>query len=325
MTVRWIDGFTFYTTKTDITAREGIITTPGFANFATGRLGVGQCITTAQGYSFAPFASPQAALSIGFAYQVSNLSQAGTMLQMHNGGTPICDLRVTSTGALQATRDGNVLGTSAGGIIAPDVWKYLEVEVERSSSVGVFNVYVNGVSVLALTGQNTGGSNIDKITFSSGSADIKLDDLYVTDTSTRLGECRIDGIHPTADTATKAWTPSTGTDNYACVDEATFATSDFVSTSSAGDKDYYDMGALGFDPLTIHALLVLTMAKKDDATTRTLRSNLKSSATEGHGATKGLGSSFVVYTDIFTTDPNGSIPWTETSVNAAQVGIEVVS
>jgi hypothetical protein len=325
MTVRWTEGFTFYTTKDDVLKRAGVITGPGFASFATGRLGVGQCMTTAQGYSFAPFASPQANVSVGYAYQVGTLSQAGTMLAMLNGTSQVCDFRVTSTGAIQATRDGNVLGTSAPGVITADTWKYIEVEVVRSSTVGVANVFVNGVSVLALTGQNTGSADIDKFSFSAAGADIKLDDMYVTDTSTRLGEVRIDGIYPTADTATKDWTASTGSSNYACVDEATFNTSDYVSAGSAAKKDYYAVGDLSFDPLTIHAVTVMSMVKKDDATTRTFRNNVKSSATEGHGDTHGLGTSFVIYADIFPLDPNGSVAWTQSSVNAAQVGIEVVA
>jgi hypothetical protein len=324
MTVRWTDGFDLYATKTDIGLRAGVIAAPGFANFATGRLGSGQCITTAQGYSFAPFASAQSALSLGVAYQVNGLSQAGSFLNFYNGGTPICDLRITSTGALQATRDGNVLGTSST-IITPDTWCYIEVEVTRHASAGAFKAYVNGVQMLNLTGVNTGGSDIDKITLASGSADIKLDDLYVTDTATKLGECRIDTLHPTADTATKDWTPSTGSSNYAMVDEAQFVTTDYVSAGTAGNKDYYALADLSFNPLTIHAVSVVTMAKKDDATTRTFRGNIKSSSSEGNGATRGLGTSLSIYSDIFPTDPNGSIAWTQSSVNAAQVGIEVVA
>jgi hypothetical protein len=229
-----------------------------------------------------------------------------------------------ATGTLVAKRGGTTLGTSASPVLVAATWAYIECEFHRNGSTGTFKAYVNGVQVLNLTGQNTGASDIDTVKVGAGTA-FSMDDLYCTNTATKLGECRIDVLHPTADTATKDWTPSTGSNNYAVVDDTTFDLTDYVTAATAGNKDYYALGDLSFAPNNIFAVQVTHVAKKDDATTRTYRANIKSSSTEANGATRGLGTSYVVYADIFETDPNGSIAWTQTSVNALNAGIEVVS
>jgi hypothetical protein len=48
-----------------------------------------------------------------------------------------------------------------------------------------------------------------------------IDDVYITNTSTRLGESRVVVLYPNADTADADWTRSTGVDHYATVDETT--------------------------------------------------------------------------------------------------------
>lgn len=324
MAIRFYDGFELYAADADLAKKVGVLASPGFAAFQTGRLGVGKCMYRAGGYSFAPFASAQSQLSIGTAYRLETLAQAGTPFEFRNSGSTICDLLITSSGALQARRNGTELGVTSAGLIAINTWYYIEAEFVRDASAGSFKVWLNGVQVLNLTAINTGASDINEIRMGNTGNNVSLDDLYVTDAATKLGEVRIDALAPTADTATKGWTASSGSDNYAMVDEQPFSTSDYV-TGSTGDKDYYDFADLSFDPASIFAVQVTTLAKKDDATARTFRGNIKSSSSEGNGATRGLGTSYVMYPDIFETDPNGGGAWTQASVNAAQVGIEVVS
>lgn len=324
MAIRFYDGFELYAADADVAKKVGVLASPGFAAFQTGRLGVGKSMYRAGGYAIAPFASAVANLSVGAAYKVEILAQGGSPFDFRNSGSAICDLVVTSTGALQARRNGTQIGITSAGLIAINTWYYLETEFVRDGSAGSFKVWCNGVQVLDITGANTGASDINEIRFGTSGTNVSLDDLYVTDAATKLGEVRIDALAPTADTATKGWTASSGADNYAMVDEQPFSTTDYV-TGSTGDKDYYDFADLSFDPASIFAVQVTTLAKKDDATARTFRGNIKSSSSEGNGATRGLGTSYVMYPDIFETDPNGGGAWTQASVNAAQVGIEVVS
>jgi hypothetical protein len=324
MTVKWVDGFDLYAAGVhgdQMATRYSSV--PGFPSFVTGRFG-GRACEGANGLECFPFGSAVSTLTVGFAYKADGLGSTGQICRLRNSGSDICDLSAGAGGALRLTRAGTQLGITATGIVAINTWSYVELEFTRSATVGVFNLWVNGVRLLNLTGQNTGASDIDSVRFEHQN-DLTLDDLYITDTAARLGECRVDTLRPSADTATKDWTASTGTDNYAMVDDAQIDTTDYVQGITAGNKDYYALADLSFNPNNIYAVNAIAFVKKDDATTRTYRTNIKSSSTEGHGATRGLTSSFVLYSDIFETDPNGSAAWTQSAVNALTAGPEVVS
>jgi hypothetical protein len=270
------------------------------------------------------------ALACGFAFKIAGLINKTLMAFKSGGvaGTDQFDVRLTSGGALQATRNGTVLGTSSTGIFSASVWHYIEIEVARSATVGTFNIYLDGVSVLTLTGQNTGSADVDSMDTKQVSdfTDYWYDDMYFTDSATRLGESRIDTLRPSADTAQKDWTPNSGANNYSRVGDTTYdGDTSYVSAATVGNKDLYDLGNMPFSPLTIHAVQVVAAAKKDDATTRTYRTNVKSSSTTANGATKALATSYQIFSDVFETDPATSAAWTESGVNAMQVGPEVVS
>jgi hypothetical protein len=325
MSITWIDGFDLYTGTNDGTTRY--ILYQDFESYVTGRLGVGQAAQWGGGGAFVEFAnnfgSTSNNVSIGFGWKPNSLGN-GIVIEFRSGGGQICQLESNSAGQLIAKRNGTTLGSSAA-VLAPTVWGYIEVEFTRHASAGVFKVYYNGLQILNLTAQNTGSADIDSIRAGYNVTQFAIDDLYCTNTATRLGECRVDVLHPTADTAQKDWTASTGSNNYACIDEAQYDTSDYISAGTVGNKDLYTLGDLSFNPLTIYAVQATCFAKKDDASTRTFRQNIKSSSSTGNGATKALGTSYQILTDIFETDPNGSIAWTQSSVNALTAGPEVVS
>lgn len=238
---------------------------------------------------------------------------------------------VLVNGSIQAYRGttpgSNILGTSVAGLISPDTWYHLGVELTRSTTTGTLNVYVDGVQVLALTGLNTYATpvaivNICKA-FLTGTK--YYDDFYMCDAASWLGECRSTPLVLTGDTAQKDFTPSTGADNYACVDELPPNKTDYVSSATAGAKDRYTVTDMSYTPTAILGLKVSSVVMKDDITTRTVRNTLKSGATNANGATKPLSSSYRFIEDIFAADPNTSAAWTKSGVDAVEVGIEVVS
>lgn len=325
MSVTFMDGFDLYTTTNDGTTKY--LSWPAFESYNTGRLGVGQCLTLGGSGAYAEFSnnagSTTANLSIGYGVKPDFLGNC-ILFDFRSGGSSICTLEMTSTGTIVAKRGGTSLGASSAILVAAS-WAYVECEFTRHASAGVFKAYVNGVQVLNLTAQNTGANDIDTIRVGVQGVSFSMDDLYCTNAATKLGECRIDTLYPTADTAQKDFTASTGTSNYACVDDTHYDLTDYVIGAAAGNKDYYTMGDLGFNPLTIFAVQAVSQAKKDDATTRTYRANVKSGSTEGHGTTRGLGTSYVIYSDIFETDPNTSAAWTQSGVNGATAGPEVVA
>ena len=73
------------------------------------------------------------------------------------------------------------------------------------------------------------------------------------------------------------------------------------------------------------AVQLATVARKDDAGSRSLRAVLKSGATTANGATRVLGTSYALYDDRFEVDPATGAAWTKVGVDALEAGVEVVA
>jgi hypothetical protein len=73
------------------------------------------------------------------------------------------------------------------------------------------------------------------------------------------------------------------------------------------------------------AVQIATVARKDDAGSRSLRAVLTSGATTANGATRVLGTSYAVYEDRFEVDPATGAACTKAGVDAMHSGVEVVA
>lgn len=279
-----------------------------------------------------PLPSALSTLSVGASVQAHQASGSGASIMQFDDDTQtgICQLWCKADGTLVFTRGtsatANILATSASGAMpsAAGTWHHIGVELVRHATAGSVKVYVDGVLVMSATGVNTGANNIRYVyIYGNGTY---WDDVYVTDTVPWLGEQRITTLVPDGDTAQADSTPLSGSDRYAMVDEASCdGDVSYTVLAAAGDKDRYTMGDLAYNPVGISSIKTVLVARKDDASTRTIRTNLKSGGTTVNGATKGLSSSYQIIQDIYQSDPNSGDNWTQTSVNAIEVGAEVVA
>lgn len=275
-------------------------------------------------------------VAVGASMQIGTLANPATssntsgFMFLDDSGNDVVNVGVQANGSVIAWRGTtpgtNVIATSVAGLVSSGAWFHLGVEITRNGSTGTLNVYVDGVQVIAATGVNTYASDISSVVLSKQVSTTGLfDDFYVCDTAAWLGECRSSPLVLTGDTAQKDFTPSTGSDNYACVDELPLNSTDYVSSATVGDKDRYTVTDLGYTPTAIVGVKVSTVANKDDITTRTLRNNLKSGGTNVNGTTRALSSSYRFIEDVFPNDPNTSTNWTKSGVDAIEVGMEVVA
>ena len=90
-------------------------------------------------------------------------------------------------------------------------------------------------------------------------------------------------------------------------------------------QDRYAYADLAGTPAAIMAVQVATVARKDDAGSRSLRALIRSGATTANGATRVLGTSYALYDDRFETDPATGAAWTKAGVDALEAGVEVVA
>ena len=138
---------------------------------------------------------------------------------------------------------------------------------------------------------------------------------------------RVVTLRPNADTAQADLTPSAGSAHYALVAEAPDDDGDttYVEGGTIGHKDLYGYQDLTGAPAAIMAVQLATVARKDDAGSRSLRAVLKSVATNANGATRVLGTTYALYDARFEVDPATGAACTKAGVDALQAGAEVVA
>lgn len=345
MAVVWVDGFDLYdgtnallghryadpSSNNHSTNRTGRFTGSKALQLSAGlsansRLTVP--VTSGDNWSVGVAVNPQGNSSL------SGITSAGDgFIWLMNGSTVIAKLGIKADGSLicgRADFTTNVIGSaSAAATLTVGNFTFIEIEFTRHASAGVFKVYANGSLILNNTSANTGASSIDNIALQnpSGSDGVTVDDWYIASGATRLGECRVQTLMPSADTATKQWTASTGTNHAALVDEIpSNGDSDYISDSTVGNKDLFDLADLTDVPANIFAVQPIMVARKDDATLREIRTNMKDGSTTTNGTTRAMASSYKLWADpLQLVNPDTTAAWTASDVNAMQLGVETVT
>jgi len=334
MPLLFFDGFDMYQSN-DAPMGRGWTLPAGNVNVnQAGRFGTSKSLyINSAANSLVASLTASATVCVGVAHQPSAMVYAATgsdLIRFANSVTVQCKLGVKADGALVIGRGDfttNLIATSAAAIITNSTWNYIEVELTRHASTGIFKVWVNGALVINSTGVNTGASNIDRVSICGHPAGNNFfDDFYLTNDATRLGERRVDYLPPSADSSPLNWTRSTGATNFSTVDEIpTNNDTDYISSATVGHKDLYDLTNLSTTPLTIDAVQTVLVGRKDDATTREVRTNLKTGSTTTNGATRAMAATYVTTSDLYLLNPDTAAAWVASDINAAQLGVEVVT
>jgi hypothetical protein len=340
-----IDGFDMYN-GTGTTTGAGLkwTVTGGSSSLTTGRFAgqgllMGSSGSGAGRITRAFTGSPVTSVGIGVAINVNVMPTNDSVhgfISLLKGTTYTFGLRITTTGGLEAYRltavnAGVSLGTAPAGTITVG-WHYFEIAVTISDTVGTVLVKVDGSTVMNLSGLDTNNAvtNVDTVSFgfnanNPGGLNIIVDDLYITDGAT-LGERKIETLYPSADTATKNWTPNSGTDNYSRVNETTVdGDTSYVQASTVGTRDLYTVGPLSSTPTVIDAVQIVSFMEKTDATTRTVYNSCQSAGTDSDGSAFALAATYGRFDRILSTDPNGGGSWTASRVNGLLIGPKIAS
>lgn len=223
--------------------------------------------------------------------------------------------------------------SSSAGAIPLNTWVYIELEaVLNSAGSGRVTVYVNGVSAVTTSVSTAAYVGADFIKFWCNSAQTYLvDDLYVTNTATKLGESRVVVMSPSADTAQKNFqtVPPTGlAGNYDAVNGLTVDNTDWIYGGTQGWKDIYEVDDMPFNPAVIHGIQPIYVARKDDSADMSVRVNLISGANTINGTTNNLLSSttnWYLYQDpIVINNPTTGLPWKASDINNLKMGPEIL-
>lgn len=345
MTVLMTEGFDMYNGtggQIGLQALWSITGSPAVFSLTGGRFG-GQSLQMAGQNGFAPNpswirrlingAGTTTSLSLGMAVYFANGIDSNRGIEFCNTGFGVqCGVGFNSNQSayIYSGAGGTTYAVTSAGVIPVNSWNYWEVELVVHSSAGTMNLYMNGSLLLSLTGLNTAaaGGGIGYLQFyipiSTASSWVRIiDDIYVTDSATKLGESRIETLRPASDN-TAAWTPSSGANNYSRVNETTVdGDTSYVQTATIGAQDLYTIGSLSSTPASIWSVNVVSFAEKTDATTRLLYNTVKSGSTSSDGSSVNLSASYTRYDRVLSTDPATSAAWTASGVNNLLIGPKV--
>lgn len=226
--------------------------------------------------------------------------------------------------------DDTLLGQTTDYPLDMTKWCYLELKCTISDTVGVVQVKQNGTDILNLTSKDTKNdteTTIDEVRINGGANDFALDDLYIINTTGSynndfLGDIKVVPQFPTSDGTHTDFTPSTGTDHYALVDDPLVSTTDYNEGDTLNDIDSYGITAdsnLG----TIYGVQLVAAAHNPDVGTRKVKPILRSNSTDYLGTEITLSNTSQMAKDIWERDPADSAAWTKTKLDAIEIGLKV--
>lgn len=295
--------------------------------------GYGRCVAIVGLCSLTKILDNQSTWLVGFHYTWTTAGSSSLLVLLDNSVIQLTLYYNVSTNKFeiyQGNPTTNLLGSSIH-TFSINTWYWIELKVLINSSVGTVELRVNGISEITLTAgdQNTQkGINAyaNYICLKSLTTWTYFDNLIIQDGvggCDFTGECRVATLYPASDSSI-AWTKSTGANNFGCVDEAQMNTTDYVSSNTPGQIDKYGFGALGILG-DVKGVQVCVLGKKDDAAPHSLRTYLRTEATDYSGDTQNLDSVYRTFTKLYPTNPQTGIAWTIAEVDAALAGVELVS
>lgn len=284
--------------------------------------------------------SPSATVNLGgqfatvircFAFHPVTAATGKAVVGFDDNGTMQAQITMDADGTCHLT------GTATTFTLPDFAYRHWQVKCTISNTVGAWQVKIDNVTVLNVTGidtQQTTNAYCTQMRFGGGAnvgAVFDYDDDICMDTSGTsfndfLGDKRVVEQLPTGDSATMQFTPSAGTSGFAMVDETTpDGDTTYLDDATIGHIARFTFPSLPVSTGTVACADVVWYGRKTDAGTRTVKGNVKSSASTATGADSAMPTSFAYATGHFETDPNGGGAWTVASVNAAEFGVEVVA
>ena len=353
----WSCGF-------DWTSNPGNI----FTSFASGSISPAFARINGQGLQLTNGSNPQLAFGttlssiiVGFAFYTNQLPSTGIELicsladTIGNGGQVGLLLNASgqfqfSRGAWLGSSNGTQIGSLSSVTISPSTWYYLEQKVTINGSSGSVELRVNGsaspiISNSGLNTQNTANAWVDSIrigvpSFYSGVTS-NFDDWIMLDTTgtaplnTYLGDVRVRGRFPVADSATNglnqfSTNPSQGTGlHYQNVNTFSNPGTAYNFDANPNDRESYRVAGLpGIS--AIYFTNTWVNVEKDDSNSRSVAITSRSNGRDSIGVTINTPSSYTFFNKVDTVDPNTGAQWTpsgfgQSVASNAEFGLKVIS
>lgn len=225
------------------------------------------------------------------------------------------------------------LGQTASVVLNNYTWHYIEFRAKLSATVGEVEVYIDGVQAMNVSGINTAQGLSDYRSVSFGNCDNNYlyayyDDIYICDTTgttnnTFLGPTSVYSLMPTGAGSATEFTATGAASNWEAVDDVTDnGTTDYVASTTTGQKDYYTFESLPGTVTNVSGVQLRSTSTMATSGNRKLKLNVKNGANVVSSALKSLLlGTWRSDTLLLDTAPDGSA-WDPTKVNSTEGGIE---
>ena len=341
MSLRWIEGFETWGTSGDGPAVFGDLF---YGKYSPANINASYDPSLVSGYKdlglayqnnqmtynyFSKSLGSKSFWVVGLAYRshTSVYSSGEHVVSLRDGSDKQLAIRVksgTTTNEYVLNRGTTQLASL--GSFANNTWLYIELKATIDGTNGSYECRVNGTSVCSDTVVNTsqsGNAYADSIRF--GYTYGAYDDIYILDNATGmndfLGPVKVEKGMPTSDSSTQ-WSPSTGTDNYATIDEIPVSESDYVQSKTTGHVDIFGVGSCGSSDIKGAQLNVATMLSVPGGKDLILLCD-SSGSRQSETETVGEADNLIIASLVTETDPNTSAAWTQAGIDAATWGVKV--
>jgi hypothetical protein len=261
---------------------------------------------------------------------------ATTLISFKDAGTVQVDFRITSTGAIQITRNGTQLGSLSTNLLTNGSgWHYFEFDATIApTTCGSAEVWVDGVSWVSVSGTNTRATSnsfagtVRFLAGQSGQVASYLKDMYILDPSSglysaRLGDTDVAVVYPNAAGVNQQFTNTGGASQTASVQDGRSGS----GTRPDGDTTYISDTVSGHISDFAHDTLVAgavfgvihTSYARSDAGTTTFNQITLSAGTQ-RSTSQSIGATYSYLFDVMETDPHTGSAWTLANFNAATFG-----
>ena len=238
---------------------------------------------------------------------------------------------------------GQLIATS-DPIITANAWSHIECQAYIHDTLGWVRIAVDGVHRFAATGLDTKYDTTQVVSVAQHNTYIDNSDWYFRDyyvydfTGTAATDtdwcCAVDGsgiatnyigeldaryLPPDADTAEDDWTPSTGSDAYAMVNETTPNDASYIYSTAAGDLTELGLTDLPAEVTYIRGVDIWPRMSKSDGGVAMFKTGMKSVASTSDAAERPMTVAPTYWVDQINVDPNSAARWTRSSLNAAKL------
>jgi hypothetical protein len=220
--------------------------------------------------------------------------------------------------------------------VSDGTWVYIEFQYKASTSIssGDVVVRVNRAAIITLSaGTQTASSpnlSIDQVHVGSISGalnafDATIDDVVILDdTESFWGDVTVEGRVPDAAGNYSNFATNGASPNYACVNEVPEdGDTTYVSSGTLYLRDSYVFPAPLQDVLAVKAVQTVITAKKVGSDAVKLAPSFREGGTDYDQTATSLTTSYVVYTEQFTTNPATGSAWTATATAALEAGMRM--